>query len=158
MTYYCALNMTMILYTTVGVSDLERSIAFYDAVFSVLGYARSPDWAKGWAGWGPIYDEGVSFWICKPFDGKAPGPGNGAMIAFRARNEGEVEAFHAQRSPTAAATRAGRERGSTTSPPSTSPTCVIPTATSSPASITATMGSAELRTYRVRERGHTLPA
>ncbi len=88
--------MTMILYITVGVSDLARSIAFYDAVFAVLGYARSPDWAEGWAGWGPVYDEGVSFWICKPFDGKAPAPGNGAMIALRARNEGEVERFHVQ--------------------------------------------------------------
>jgi catechol 2,3-dioxygenase-like lactoylglutathione lyase family enzyme len=86
--------MSPILYTTVGVSDFARSAAFYDAVFGALGYARSHDAAEGWAGWGPSYDEGVSFWICKPFDGKAPGHGNGTMIALRARNEAEVVAFH----------------------------------------------------------------
>jgi catechol 2,3-dioxygenase-like lactoylglutathione lyase family enzyme len=87
--------MTMILDTTVGVSDLARSIEFYDAIFSVLGHRRSPGWKEDWAGWGPSYDEGVSFWICKPFNGQTPTPGNGTMITFRARNEGEVQAFHA---------------------------------------------------------------
>jgi catechol 2,3-dioxygenase-like lactoylglutathione lyase family enzyme len=88
--------MTMILYTTVGVSDLARSVRFYDAVFDTLGYRRSPQWSEDFAGWGPHYDDGVSFWICKPFDGRAPAPGNGAMVAFRARNEAEVKAFHAR--------------------------------------------------------------
>lgn len=85
----------MILYTTVGVSDLERSIAFYAAVFGALGIARSPDWSPDWAGWGPSYDDGVSFWICKPFDGKGPSPGNGTMVALRAQSEAQVQAFHA---------------------------------------------------------------
>jgi catechol 2,3-dioxygenase-like lactoylglutathione lyase family enzyme len=88
--------MTMILDTTVGVSDLARSIKFYDAIFNALGHRRSPDdWPENWAGWGPSHDDGVSFWICKPFDGKAPTPGNGTMITFRARNETDVQAFHA---------------------------------------------------------------
>lgn len=87
--------MTAILYTTVGVSDLDRAVRFYDAVFAALGVPRGADWAPGWAGWGPGYDEGVSFWICQPFDGRPPAPGNGTMIALRARNEAEVQAFHA---------------------------------------------------------------
>jgi catechol 2,3-dioxygenase-like lactoylglutathione lyase family enzyme len=87
--------MTMTLYTTVGVSDLARSVRFYDAVFATLGYRQSAGADKGWAGWGPSYDDGVSFWICRPFDGQAPSPGNGAMVAFRARNAAEVRAFHA---------------------------------------------------------------
>lgn len=87
--------MTMTLYTTLGVSDLARAVKFYDAVFTVLGHPRSPDWSENWAGWGPSYDDSVSFWICKPFDARAPSPGNGTMIAFRARNEAEVLAFHA---------------------------------------------------------------
>jgi catechol 2,3-dioxygenase-like lactoylglutathione lyase family enzyme len=33
--------MTMTLYTTVGVSDLARSVSFYDAVFATLGYRQS---------------------------------------------------------------------------------------------------------------------
>ena len=87
--------MTMTLYTTVGVSDLARSIGFYDAVISTLGYAQTPGAEGGFVGWGPSYDDGVSFWICKPFDGQAPSPGNGTMVAFRARNAAEVRAFHA---------------------------------------------------------------
>ena len=86
----------MILYTNVGVSDLARSTRFYDAVLAVLGHARTEDTAAdGWAHWGPRYDDGVSFWICAPFDGGAPSPGNGTMIAFRAGSDAEVRAFHA---------------------------------------------------------------
>lgn len=85
----------MILYSTVGTTDLTRSVAFYDAVFAVLGVPRAPDWAPGWAGWGGSYDDGPSFWICAPFDGKAAAPGNGPMIAFGARSEAEVDEFHA---------------------------------------------------------------
>ncbi len=87
--------MTMTLYTTFGSSDLDKSIKFYDAVFGTLGVLRAPDWAEGFAGWGPSYDDGVSFWICKPFDGRAPAPGNGPMIALRAKSAAEVRAFHA---------------------------------------------------------------
>lgn len=89
------MSMTMILYTTLGSSDLEKSIKFYDAVFGALGVPRAPDWAKGFAGWGPSYDDGVSFWICKPFDGRAPQPGNGPMVALRAESAAQVQAFHA---------------------------------------------------------------
>jgi catechol 2,3-dioxygenase-like lactoylglutathione lyase family enzyme len=87
--------MTMTLYTTVGVSDLERSVRFYDAVFATLGFRQTPGAEGGYVGWGPSYDDGVSFWICKPFDGQPPAPGNGAMVAIRARNAAEVRAFHA---------------------------------------------------------------
>jgi catechol 2,3-dioxygenase-like lactoylglutathione lyase family enzyme len=100
--------MTVVLYTTVGVSDFDRSVRFYDAVFGVLGVARSTDsdWAIGWAGWGPNYDDGVSFWICRPFDGRAASPGNGAMIALHAANEAQVQAFH-----TAALAHGGSDEG-----------------------------------------------
>lgn len=84
----------MILYSTVGTSDLARSIRFYDAVFAELGVSRAPDLAEGWAGWGGTYDEGYSFWVCSPFDGRAPAPGNGPMLAFKARDEAQVQAFH----------------------------------------------------------------
>ena len=85
----------MILYSTAGTADLERAIRFYDAVFAVLGVGRAPGWVEGWAGWGGSYDEGYSFWVCHPFDRRAPSPGNGVMFAFRAGNESQVQAFHA---------------------------------------------------------------
>lgn len=86
--------MTMTLYTTVGTSDLERSIRFYDSIFAALGVPRSESWADGWAGWGPPYDSGVSFWVCRPFDGRAPTAGNGSMISLRAKSAAEVRAFY----------------------------------------------------------------
>ncbi|MFN0218567.1 MAG: VOC family protein [Hyphomicrobium sp.] len=86
--------MTLILYTTVGTNDLDRAVRFYDAVFGALGVSRCPDWVEGWAGWGVPYNEGDSFWACTPFNKRAPQPGNGPMVALRARNAGEVRAFH----------------------------------------------------------------
>jgi catechol 2,3-dioxygenase-like lactoylglutathione lyase family enzyme len=85
----------MLLYATLGSSNLPRSIAFYDAVCATLGVSRAPDWTHSWVGWGASYDDGFGLWISAPFDGKAPAPGNGAMIAFRASNAAQVDAFHA---------------------------------------------------------------
>jgi catechol 2,3-dioxygenase-like lactoylglutathione lyase family enzyme len=85
----------MILYSTVGTADLSRAIRFYDALFGALGIRRAPNWPAGWAGWGGSYDEGYGFWVCHPFDGEAPAPGNGTMIAFRAKDEAQVGHFHA---------------------------------------------------------------
>lgn len=102
----------MILYTTVGITDLQRAVTFYDAVFSTLGVGRAPDWAEGWAGWGGSYEQGYSFWVCKPFNGGPPTPGNGTMIAFEAKDEAQVRAFHA-----AALASGGSDEG----PPGTRP-------------------------------------
>jgi catechol 2,3-dioxygenase-like lactoylglutathione lyase family enzyme len=85
----------MILYATLGVADFERAIRFYDPVMAALGIERAPDWNDEFIGWGKSYDDGVSLWLCKPFDGCAPAPGNGAMLAFQANSADEVNAFHA---------------------------------------------------------------
>jgi catechol 2,3-dioxygenase-like lactoylglutathione lyase family enzyme len=85
----------MILYSTVGTSDMERAVRFYDAVFGALEIPRASDAIEGWAGWGGSYDEGYGFWVCRPFDGRPPAAGNGTMIAFRAKDEAQVQAFHA---------------------------------------------------------------
>lgn len=84
----------MLLYSTVGVSDLSRSILFYDAVFKALGHSRAPGWSDAWAGWGRDYDTGYGFWICRPFDGKPPTPGNGTMLSFKASDAAQVRAFY----------------------------------------------------------------
>lgn len=85
----------MIVYATLGVADFERSIGFYDAVMATINVPRAPEWGDGWAGWGVPYQQGVSLWICKPWNGKAPAPGNGAMIAFRAESDKQIADFHA---------------------------------------------------------------
>ncbi|MEO1190587.1 MAG: VOC family protein [Pseudomonadota bacterium] len=85
----------MILDLIFGTTDIERSIRFYDAVFASIGIGRAPDWSQGWAGWGPGYGEGSSLWIRSPFDGKPPTAGNGTMATLFARDEKEVQGFHA---------------------------------------------------------------
>ncbi len=90
-----AARVTLILYTTLGVTDLDRSAAFYDALFATLGYPRAPQTDDAFPSWGPPYDGGVSFAICRPFNGQPPSAGNGTMIALRAASEAEVIAFHA---------------------------------------------------------------
>jgi catechol 2,3-dioxygenase-like lactoylglutathione lyase family enzyme len=94
----------MFAYVCLGSNDLERSARFYDATLGVLGYARCDTSAEpesswmGWIGWGLYEQAGAiqdALWVCKPFDGGAASVGNGSMVALRARNWAEVEAFHA---------------------------------------------------------------
>ncbi|MBS7541959.1 VOC family protein [Ancylobacter oerskovii] len=86
---------SLILYVTLGISAFDRTLAFYDPVMATLDHVRSEDATPGWAGYGPDYDGGVSLWLCHPFDGGAPAPGNGPMVAFRAASAEQVDAFHA---------------------------------------------------------------
>lgn len=87
--------MSLILYTTLGVADLARATAFYDAVLAPLGQSRRADGFEGWEAYGPDYDDGVSLWLCIPFNGEPPTAGNGTMVAFRAPDAATVDAFHA---------------------------------------------------------------
>ncbi|HKY94710.1 MAG TPA: VOC family protein [Kiloniellales bacterium] len=105
---------------TLGSSDLQRSATFYDAVLGALGYKRSPETTETWIGWGPGHDEGVSLWVTRPYDGKAPTAGNGTMVTFRARNEAEVQAFHK-----AALTNGGSDEGKPGTRPHYSPTFYV---------------------------------
>ena len=47
----------MIAYSTVGVNDMARSIAFYDAVFAPLGAARETT-SETWTGYRRAGDRG----------------------------------------------------------------------------------------------------
>lgn len=98
--------MSPILYTIVGVTDLDRAARFYDAVFAVIGWSRSAESSATTTGWGPAYDDGASFWIRRPFDGAPATAGNGTMFALRGRSDGDVIAFHA-----AALAHGGRSEG-----------------------------------------------
>ncbi len=96
------MNRPLFAYVCLGTSDLDRAKSFYDAVMATLGHRRcitagEPDW-ENWAGWGLYADQGReqdALWVCKPFDGKPPAPGNGTMIALRATSWAAVRAFHA---------------------------------------------------------------
>jgi catechol 2,3-dioxygenase-like lactoylglutathione lyase family enzyme len=81
----------MFSHVMVGVSDLEVSKKFYDAVLGTLGvgpgvanknryFYRSP---------------GGSFGITTPINGEAACHGNGSTIGFKMESPEQVEAWHA---------------------------------------------------------------
>lgn len=108
--------MTPILYVTLGISDLDRATRFYDAVLPPLGMPRLRAVDDGWAAYGQDYDKGVGLYLCRPFDGGAPAPGNGPMVAFRAGSAAAVRTFHA-----AALAHGGRDEGAPGTRPYYSP-------------------------------------
>ena len=70
----------MIGYVTIGVSDLDRACAFYDALFGELGGKQlfGQDRIKFY-GRGPGQPMAA---ICVPYDEQAPNQGNGNMLAL----------------------------------------------------------------------------
>jgi catechol 2,3-dioxygenase-like lactoylglutathione lyase family enzyme len=88
----------MFSHITVGVTDLDRAAAFYDAVLRPLGYSQRPVTPDG----GPAsrcWVDGAHplprFYIYEPFDGQLPSAGNGSMTAFLAPSLDAVAAAHA---------------------------------------------------------------
>lgn len=78
----------MIDHLSLGVSDLARSAAFYDAVLAPLGYHRIVDMAER-VGFGKRYPE---IWLnARP--GMAPA-GDGPHVCLRAKTEEAVREFH----------------------------------------------------------------
>jgi len=83
----------MIAYSTVGVTDMDRSIAFYDAAFAPLGAVRDTTSAT-WTGYTRPGDRGA-FFLTRPFNRQAASGGNGAMLAFLAADRAAVDQFFA---------------------------------------------------------------
>jgi len=82
----------MFSHVTIGTNDIERAVAFYDAVFGTLGIKRF-FLESAYAGYGDKHSDQT--WVMKPFDGKPATVGNGTHIAFMAPSRGAVDAFHA---------------------------------------------------------------
>ncbi|MEM1133098.1 MAG: VOC family protein [Pseudomonadota bacterium] len=83
----------MIAYSTLGTNDMDRSIAFYDAVFGAIGGVREVT-GETWTRYGR---EGERSKVCltPPYDGQAAKSGNGPMLAFETKDRAFVDAFHA---------------------------------------------------------------
>lgn len=83
----------MIAYSTLGTDDMDRSIAFYDAVFGAIDGERlstEPTWTVyGRSG------ERPKVALTPPYDKRAAQPGNGPMLAFETDANAKVDAFHA---------------------------------------------------------------
>ena len=85
----------MIDYVTLGTNNIERAMAFYDAVLPTLGHARFSQYG-GWAGYGSNgRKEAPVLWLCAPFDGAPATAGNGTMVSFTAPTREHVRQFHA---------------------------------------------------------------
>lgn len=84
----------MIDHLSLGVRDLAKSRAFYDAVLAPLGYRRLYD-LDGASGYGrpdphPLKEQALPFWI-----GHDPGgAGLSGHVCFRAPARASVDAFH----------------------------------------------------------------
>jgi catechol 2,3-dioxygenase-like lactoylglutathione lyase family enzyme len=83
----------MIAYSTLGTNDMDRSIAFYDAVFGALGGVRELTTAT-WTRYGRA-GERAKVCLTTPFNRQRATLGNGSMLAFEARDHASIDAFHA---------------------------------------------------------------
>jgi catechol 2,3-dioxygenase-like lactoylglutathione lyase family enzyme len=81
---------------TVGSSDMDRSVRFYDAVLAPVGLVRLKSFRAA-SGYGPKDFAGINlpFWILRPHDRKAASAGNGVTVAFTVPSRAAVDAFHA---------------------------------------------------------------
>lgn len=84
----------MIGYVTIGTNDLDRAMAFYDALFKGQKvrkiFATETLVTYGFGGDKP------AFMVTRPFDGEASTPGNGQMIALNVDTVEDVKALHAR--------------------------------------------------------------
>lgn len=81
----------MFSHVMVGVSDLEKSKQFYDAIFSTLGLGPGVDNKGRYFYVSP----GGVFAITVPIDGASATHGNGSTIGFRVESSEQGDAWHA---------------------------------------------------------------
>jgi catechol 2,3-dioxygenase-like lactoylglutathione lyase family enzyme len=85
----------MFSYVSLGITDFDRAVAFYDVVMAPLGHARfghhPPTRTCSWG----LPDPGPHIWICPPFDGQPMHPGNGVMTSLLAATRAQVDAVYA---------------------------------------------------------------
>ena len=81
----------MIGYTTIGVNDLNKALAFYDTLLAEVGGKRVMETPNG-----QLYGfaQGPLFGVTKPYNGQTQNCGNGNMIALQCGAKEKVEAFY----------------------------------------------------------------
>jgi catechol 2,3-dioxygenase-like lactoylglutathione lyase family enzyme len=82
-------------YVTLGSDDLDRSRAFYDALFGEVGASRLMQLESGFTlygtGWGK---PGVA--VTRPYDGRGAAPGNGNMVSLVVDSRARVDRVYAR--------------------------------------------------------------
>lgn len=84
----------MIGYITLGTKNLEKAVAFYDALLAELGAARFMQ-SERFVAWAVAPDK-PAFSVCLPYDGKPASVGNGTMIALTVNSSEKVDAVYAR--------------------------------------------------------------
>ncbi|KXF82623.1 VOC family protein [Enterovibrio coralii] len=79
----------MLNHVSVGTSDLQSAMRFYDAVMETLSVSRTHTIEGVAAAYGAQFE----FWVGLPYAGKASA-GNGVHIALTAPSKEAVNAFH----------------------------------------------------------------
>ena len=92
-------NLNLLDHVTIGVSNVERSMKFYDRALRPLGIVRLYAEAEEYAGYG--ISPKAFFWI-----GSKEMPQTGAHIAFTAPERATVDRFHDE-----ATAAGGRDNG-----------------------------------------------
>lgn len=81
----------MFTHVVVGSNDLQKSKAFYDAVFAALGAGAGED-----GGHRLFYSHGdLRFMVTKPINGEPATHANGGTIGFYAADADQANAWHA---------------------------------------------------------------
>jgi catechol 2,3-dioxygenase-like lactoylglutathione lyase family enzyme len=85
--------MAGIGYVSVGANDMDKALAFYDALLGEIGGSRMMPTPNG-----VIYrlPAGPMFMVTKPYDQNPAARGNGAMIAIQADSKEQVAQLHAK--------------------------------------------------------------
>lgn len=78
-------------HATVGASDLEKSVKFYDAALAPLGVKNLGPFGETIMLYGK---DKPALLVLKPGNGEAPSS-NGVTVGFAAASTAEVDAFHA---------------------------------------------------------------
>ena len=82
---------SILSHVSIGVSDLDRALTFYDAVLATVDAKRQHEVPGVAVGYGKLFPE---FWVQRPLDGRSANPGNGIHFSFIAPSRDAVHAFH----------------------------------------------------------------
>ncbi len=85
----------MIGYVTLGSNDLDKAVAFYDALFGSIGIGRFMEQEGYFVAWAAS-PESPSVSVCRPFNKQAATVGNGVMVALYLESPQQVDALHAK--------------------------------------------------------------
>jgi catechol 2,3-dioxygenase-like lactoylglutathione lyase family enzyme len=82
-------------YVTLGTDDLDRSRAFYDALFGEIGASRLIEMESGFTLYGTSWGKpGVA--VTRPHNGEPATPGNGNMVSLVMDSRERVDRLHAR--------------------------------------------------------------